>query len=105
MAIWPAPCEGAGEAESIYKRQREGATLSPGAGATASLCLFIFSLVDKPLFIFTVRLRGIGTGISEAIKRVTIFSFATQGGKQVSSYFRQRSWVQAREAQIRFPAG
>ena len=35
----------------------------------------------------TVRLRGMGTGISEASKRVTIFPFATQGGKQVSSYF------------------
>ena len=43
--------------------------------------------------------------ISEASKRVPIFSFATQAGKQVSSYFRQRNWVQAREAQIRFPAG
>ena len=42
---------------------------------------------------------------TEASKRVPIFSFATQGGKHVSSYFRQRSWVQAREAQIRFPAG
>mgnify|MGYP000435555636 CR=1 FL=1 len=53
----------------------------------------------------TVRLRGMGTGISEASKRVSIFSFATQGGKQVSFYFRQGNWVQAREAQIRFPAG
>jgi len=53
----------------------------------------------------TVPFRGIETGISEASKRVPIFSFATQGGKQVSSYFRQRNWVQAREAQIRFPAG
>ena len=53
----------------------------------------------------TVRHRGMGTGISEASKRVPIFSFATQGGKQVSSHFRQRNWVQAREAQIRFPAG
>ena len=35
----------------------------------------------------TVRLRGIETGISEASKRVSIFSFATQGGKQVSFYF------------------
>jgi len=43
--------------------------------------------------------------ISEASKRVPIFSFATQGGKQVSSHFRQRNWIQAREAQIRFPAG
>ena len=42
--------------------------------------------------------RGIGTGISEASKRVPIFPFATQGGKQASSYFRQRNWVQAREA-------
>ena len=29
----------------------------------------------------TVRNRSIETGISEAIKRVPIFSFATQGGK------------------------
>ena len=35
----------------------------------------------------TVRHRGIETGISEASKRVSIFSFATQGGKQVSFYF------------------
>ena len=54
--------------------------------------------------ITTVRLGGIGIGISEASKRVPIFSFATQVGKQVSSYFRQGNWVQAREAQIRFPA-
>jgi len=41
----------------------------------------------------TVRFRGIGTGISEASKRVPSygFSFASQGGKQVSSYFRQRN--------------
>ena len=50
----------------------------------------------------TVRHRGMGTGISEASKKVPIFSFATQGGKQMSSYFRQGNWVQAREAQIRF---
>ena len=37
----------------------------------------------------TVRHRGMGTGISEASKRVPIFSFATQGGKQASSYFQQ----------------
>jgi len=55
--------------------------------------------------LITVRHRGMGTGISEASKRVPIFSFSTQGGKQVSSHFRQRNWVQAREAQIRFPAG
>ena len=39
------------------------------------------------------------TGISEASKRVSIFSFTTQGGKQVNFYFRQGNWVQAREAQ------
>ena len=55
-------------------------------------------------FIRTVRLRGMETGISETNKRVSIFSFATQGGKQVSFYFRQGNWVQARETQIRFPA-
>ena len=54
---------------------------------------------------FTVGNREIGTGISEASKKVPIFPFDTQGGKQASSYFRQRNWVQAREAQIRFPAG
>ena len=37
----------------------------------------------------TVRFRGMGTGISEASKRVPISAFATQGGKQVSSHFRQ----------------
>ena len=57
------------------------------------------------IYIYTVAHPEIGTGISEASKRVPIFPFATQGGKQVSSYFRQRNWVQAREAQIRFPAG
>ena len=60
---------------------------------------------SKLLHVTTVRLRGMGTGISEASKRVPIFSFATQGGKQVSSHFRHGNWVQAREAQIRFPAG
>ena len=53
----------------------------------------------------TVRHREMGTGISEPSKGVLIFLFATQRSKQGSSYFRQRSWVQAREAQIRFPAG
>ena len=47
-------------------------TILPGLG----LCL-------------TVRHRGIGTGISEASKRVPILPFATQRGKQESSYFRQ----------------
>ena len=40
----------------------------------------------------TVRFRGMGTGISEPSKRVPILSFATQGGKQVSSHFRQGNW-------------
>ena len=35
----------------------------------------------------TVRHRGMETGISEASKRVSIFSFATQGGKQVEFLF------------------
>ena len=34
----------------------------------------------------TVRLRGMGTGFSEASKRVPIFSFATQGGKKASEF-------------------
>ena len=38
---------------------------------------------------YTVRHRGIETCISEASKRVPIFSFATQGGKQAGSYFGQ----------------
>ena len=54
---------------------------------------------------YTVRLREIETGISESSKRVSIFSFVTRGGKQVSFYFRQGNWVQAQDAQIRFPAG
>jgi len=53
----------------------------------------------------TVAHAGIRAGLCEASGRVPMFSFATQGGKQPSSYFRQRNWVQAREAQVRFPAG
>jgi hypothetical protein len=53
----------------------------------------------------TVRLIGVGTGTPESSKRVPIFPFASQGGKQESSFFRQRNSVQAREAQIRLPAG
>jgi hypothetical protein len=62
-------------------------------------------LLIKSFIWCTVRNRERKTGISEASKRVSSFSFATQGGKQVSFYFRQGNWVQAREAQIRFPAG
>ena len=47
-----------------------------------------------------------GTGISEASKRVPISSFAallaTQGGKQVSSHFRQRNWVQGQDQRLCF---
>ena len=39
----------------------------------------------------TVAHPGIATGISEASKRVPIFSFANQGGKQASSYSRERN--------------
>ena len=60
---------------------------------------------EEEAVVITVRHRRIETGISEASKRVSIFSFATQGGKQVSFYFRQGTWVQAQDAQIRFPAG
>jgi len=74
-------------------------------------CVYVFGALvhtralDEKDARITVRLREMKTGISEASKRVSIFSFATQGGKQVSFYFRQRNWVQVREAQIRFPAG
>ena len=51
--------------------------LRVGAGAASSV---------------TVRFREIGTGISEPSKRVPIFLFTTQGGKQASSCF-QRNWV------------
>ena len=37
----------------------------------------------------TVAFREIGTGISEASKRVPIFLHDVRGGKQVSSYFGQ----------------
>ena len=74
-------------------------------GFTLKIDKIIDAIFATDTSFFTVRHRGMGTGISEASKRVSIFSFATQGGKQVSSYFRQRNWVQAREAQIRFPAG
>ena len=70
----------------------------------AEFCLF--SRAGTHMYMHTVDSREIGTGISKASKRVPIYSpFATQASKQASSYFRQRNWVQAREAQIRFPAG
>ena len=52
----------------------------------------------------TVRFRGMGTDISEASKRVPISSFAkfTQGGKQVSSHFRQGNWVHGHDHSLFF---
>ena len=38
-------------------------------------------VMTKFLILITVRHRGMGTGISEASKRVPMLSFATQGGK------------------------
>ena len=58
---------------------------SPRVRGTHDLALSNFTLLSSHYP--TVRLGGMGTGISEASKRVPIFSFATQGGKQVSSYF------------------
>ena len=57
-------------------------------GEPGSVRLCPLLKIARKLF-FTVRHRGMGTGISEASKRVPNFSFATQGGKQVSSHFRQ----------------
>jgi hypothetical protein len=51
------------------------------------LCAAVSMPVCLCVYVSTVRHRGMGTGISEASKRVPIFSFTTQGGKQVSSYF------------------
>ena len=51
------------------------------------LTVLIFFLVVFIREMLTVGNREMGTGIFEASKRVPIFSFATQGGKQVSSYF------------------
>ena len=67
--------------------------------------IYVYIHIYRYTYTHTVRLRGMETGISGASKRVSVFSCATQGGKQVSFHFRQRNWVQAREAQIRFPAG
>ena len=45
----------------------------------------------------TVRHDELGTGSSEASKDFLFFTMMSGGGKQVSSYFRQRNWVQVRE--------
>ena len=60
----------------------------------------------------TVAHPGMETGISEASKKVPIYSFATQGGKQVSFYCGQelsqgqelRQVSRLEQAQIRLPA-
>ena len=55
----------------------------------------------QPRSLTTVQVRGIGTGISEASKRVPIFLHDVRRGKQVSSYFGQElrqtkeNWDQA----------
>ena len=85
----------------ISSRPRRGAI--PQTAPGPKLCPNI-ALIN-PTQHHTVRFRGMETGISEASKRVSIFSFATLGGKQASFHFREWNWVQAREAQIRFPAG
>ena len=51
------------------------------------MSMYSTRLLQMPKQPIRVRLRGMGTGISEASKSVPIFSFATQGGKQASSYF------------------
>ena len=84
--------------QNVVGREEEG-TNRPELSAP------VLALKESKTTDNTVRLGGMGTGISESSKRVSIFSFATQGGKQVSFYFRQGNWVPAREAQIRFPAG
>ena len=63
-------------------------TIQTGEGGVPSL---LSRLLFAPYCVYTARLhvREIGTGISEASKRVPIFSFATQRGKEESSYFRQ----------------
>ena len=58
-----------------------------GAQQNANAGSGLRAVTEKFDNLFTVRHRGMETGISEASKRVSIFSFATQGGKQVSFYF------------------
>jgi hypothetical protein len=49
----------------------------------------------------TVRLRGIGTGISEVSKRVPIFLHDIRGGKQVSFCFGLQKLRQTQETEIK----
>ena len=58
-------------------------------------------------YMHTVRLREMETGISEASKRVPIDFFLCYPGRQASEFLfsTEELGPQAREAQIRFPAG
>ena len=81
-----------GQGSRLSTGQAEGGPHAPEEAApppTVGFRVIINDLVPIPVVTLTVRHRGMGTGISEASKRVPIFSFATQGGKQVSSNFRQ----------------
>ena len=70
--------------------------MSPGGGGGGGGGGGVIRIpTPRPIFHDTVGNREMGTDISEANKRVPIFPFDTQGGKHVSSYFRQRYWVQA----------
>ena len=71
-------------------------------GSVSTAYLYALSSDQTATYTFyTVRLRGIGTDISEASKRVPIFLYDVRGGKQVSSCFRQElrqtqeNWDQA----------
>ena len=48
--------------------------------------MYVCMHVRMYMYVRTVRDREIGTGISEASKRIPIFFHDVRGGKQVSSY-------------------
>ena len=72
-------------------------TIQTGEGGVPSL---LSRLLFAPSCVYTARLREIGTGISEASKRLPIFSSATQRGKQrefiFSCTFRQGNYCRTR---------
>jgi len=51
-----------------------------------NICMYVCMHVRMYMYVRTVRDREIGTGISEASKRIPIFFHDVRGGKQVSSY-------------------
>ena len=59
-----------------------------------AMSLSILCCTSMTDFVLSVCACGleVTVGISEASKRVPTFSFATHGGKQVSSHFRQGNW-------------